>query len=682
MREKVPGWCLSLTRPSEGARHIMSTQTNEQKIRQDLASLNNLVVMTNQNINQLELETTVFAPNDLMTRANQVLVEMDRTLRGIEDVQRSGLSQELGDWRKEQQQARIGRPMTRSLDSLQETCSGLATLINKTKNHLTRLMKLQAVSGATITTLCSKITELLGDLVEKTFIIEEQPPQVMNVRGRRFSAAVRLLVGKELNVHMASTSVTIFMMSESKVKELLYAPVVTMKKLENFSSGDILNGSGNMELEDATKQVGHNFKNLQLKSLKRTRGGESVMEEKSCLLFWAEVEVGEERFPVWTLSLPVVALTHGNQEYRALATLIWDNAFAQPDRTAFEVPDRVSWSEMASVLNMKWQSETNRGLTEGNLHYLACKALRKEKVLGGWTEPLEISWSQFCQDRLPGQNFTFWEWFYRLMNLTTTHLKGPWSQGYVMGFVSKEEVKKILLNPSLEPGTFVLRFSDSMIGGVSIAYGGGQRDVKQLEPVTAKYLSTRSIGDVIFDLKLTYVYTDWGPVPMDSIEVFSRANLVDTPSSSGGYVPHTLTTTTRDSGDSGAISPTSPHLPTPGIPPVTVEPSVGFSAEDEYSSVQYEGIDLPVALATPQPQVNDDDVTMEGMNEELVSLPFDPSFLYNEPLLNLFDSLNGIGSNGMEVDMLLLDGSQNVNFSSGSQDINFTNDQNINFSHF
>ena len=66
-----------------------------------------------------------------------------------------------------------------------------------------------------------------------------------------------------------------------------------------------------------------------------------------------------------------------------------------------------------------------------------------------------------------------------------------------------------------------------------------------------------------------------------------------------------------------------------------------------------------------------------SLNGNEVSLPFDPSFLYND---NLFDTLNGIGSTGMEVDMLLLDGSQNVNFSSGSQDINFTNGQNINFS--
>ncbi len=37
---------------------------------------------------------------------------------------------------------------------------------------------------------------------------------------------------------------------------------------------------------------------------------------------------------------------------------------------------------------------------------------------------LVISWSQFCREPLPERNFTFWEWFYRVMNLTATHMRG------------------------------------------------------------------------------------------------------------------------------------------------------------------------------------------------------------------------------------------------------------------
>jgi len=31
-----------------------------------------------------------------------------------------------------------------------------------------------------------------------------------------------------------------------------------------------------------------------------------------------------------TLSLPAVVTVHGNQECNALATILWDNAFAEP----------------------------------------------------------------------------------------------------------------------------------------------------------------------------------------------------------------------------------------------------------------------------------------------------------------------------------------------------------------
>ena len=37
---------------------------------------------------------------------------------------------------------------------------------------------------------------------------------------------------------------------------------------------------------------------------------------------------------------------------------------------------------------------------------------------------LVISWSQFCREPLPDRSFTFWEWFYRVMNLTATHMRG------------------------------------------------------------------------------------------------------------------------------------------------------------------------------------------------------------------------------------------------------------------
>ena len=79
---------------------------------------------------------------------------------------------------------------------------------------------------------------------------------------------------------------------------------------------------------------------------------------------------------IWSLSLPVVVIVHGNQEPAALATVTWDNAFAQWGRAPFVVPDKVTWAQAGDALNMKWKASCGRDLSEENLYYLACKAFR------------------------------------------------------------------------------------------------------------------------------------------------------------------------------------------------------------------------------------------------------------------------------------------------------------------
>lgn len=79
---------------------------------------------------------------------------------------------------------------------------------------------------------------------------------------------------------------------------------------------------------------------------------------------------------MWNLSLPVVVIVHGNQDPHAWATVTWDNAFAEPGRVPFNVPDKVPWRNVAEALNMKFSAATGRGLSEESLTFLAEKAFR------------------------------------------------------------------------------------------------------------------------------------------------------------------------------------------------------------------------------------------------------------------------------------------------------------------
>jgi len=515
----------------------------------------------------------------LATLRNNIFNEMVMTVRQVREVQTEVLDSELIAWKRQQQLAGNGLQITLSLETLQEFCEALAGIIWTTRTHIKQLETLRATLGdnssSTVTSqqLTTEITELLSNLVTGTFIIEKQPPQVMKTN-TRFTATVRLLVGGQLNVHMASPSVSVSIISESQARQLLNAPNQTQKRREDYSSGDILNSNGNMEYHAATRQVSVTFRNLQLKKIKRTekKGTESVMEEKFSVLFWTEFQVGELKFQVWTLSLPVVVIVHGNQEPQALATITWDNAFAEWGRPPFRVPDKVSWAKMAEALNMKWTSQcgTNRSLTNDNIYYLACKAFRNPHLHRDDFKNLTISWSQFCRESLPDRTFTFWEWFYRIMVLTSNHLKGPWSEGYIMGFVSKQEVEQILIDNSMVNGTFILRFSDSEIGGITIAYvrqdpQNGTRTVFMVAPFTTKDLSQRSIADVVFDLdnSLTFVYQfpmEGGPKALEVFRKFSSQNQTNQPTATG-YVPHQLKTHVSGPASGGyeGIGFMSPH---------------------------------------------------------------------------------------------------------------------------
>merc|ERR1719431_2184365 len=99
--------------------------------------------------------------------------------------------------------------MTLSLETLQSWCEGLAHIIWSLRTQLKQLEVLLQQLGDNTTTnskmlpeLLVGITDLLSNLVTGTFIIEKQPPQVMKTN-TKFQATVRLLVGGQLNVHMA-----------------------------------------------------------------------------------------------------------------------------------------------------------------------------------------------------------------------------------------------------------------------------------------------------------------------------------------------------------------------------------------------------------------------------------------------------------------------------------------------
>ncbi|KAI4464232.1 signal transducer and activator of transcription [Holotrichia oblita] len=432
------------------------------------------------------------------------------TVHLLNKLQSQVLDEELIRWKREQQLAGNGAVFNSNLDTIQEWCESLAELIWLNRQQIKEAERLKQklpldAPGVNdfLPQLVGEITQLLSTLVTSTFIIEKQPPQVMKTN-TRFTATVRLLVGGKLNVHMTPPQVKVTIISESQANILLKSDKLGKN---GDASGEILNNTGTMEYQQTTRQLSVSFRNMQLKKIKRAekKGTESVMDEKFSLLFQSQFSVGggELMFHVWTLSLPVVVIVHGNQEPHAWATVTWDNAFSEPGRVPFTVPDKVPWHKVADTLSLKFRSATGRPLTDENLLFLADKAFR-----GTFTDAnQQLSWAQFCKEPLSERNFTFWEWFYAVMKLTREHLRGPWVDGFILGFVKKKYAEEMLQNRPT--GTFLLRFSDSELGGVTIAWVSDTTEVFMLQPFTSKDFAIRSLADRVNDLKhLLYLYPD------------------------------------------------------------------------------------------------------------------------------------------------------------------------------
>ncbi|XP_029782908.1 signal transducer and activator of transcription 5A [Suricata suricatta] len=351
-----------------------------------------------------------------------------------------------------------------------------------------------------------------------TFIIEKQPPQVLKTQ-TKFAATVRLLVGGKLNVHMNPPQVKATIISEQQAKSLL-----KNENTRNECSGEILNNCCVMEYHQATGTLSAHFRNMSLKRIKRAdrRGAESVTEEKFTVLFESQFSVGSNElvFQVKTLSLPVVVIVHGSQDHNATATVLWDNAFAEPGRVPFAVPDKVLWPQLCEALNMKFKAEvqSNRGLTKENLVFLAQKLFNNSSSHLEDYNGMSVSWSQFNRENLPGWNYTFWQWFDGVMEVLKKHHKPHWNDGAILGFVNKQQAHDLLINKP--DGTFLLRFSDSEIGGITIAwkFDSPDRNLWNLKPFTTRDFSIRSLADRLGDLSyLIYVFPDR---PKD--EVFSK----------------------------------------------------------------------------------------------------------------------------------------------------------------
>lgn len=79
------------------------------------------------------------------------------------------------------------------------------------------------------------------------------------------------------------------------------------------------------------------------------------------------------------MSLPVTVTTNSSQDPECWASIMRDNTFFENDRIPFDVPDKIPWSQLQYMLQMRFYYQTGCNLTESNLHYLCNYSINCQK---------------------------------------------------------------------------------------------------------------------------------------------------------------------------------------------------------------------------------------------------------------------------------------------------------------
>ncbi|CAO1360217.1 unnamed protein product [Diamesa tonsa] len=359
-------------------------------------------------------------------------------------------------------------------------------------------------------TLHENAKNLLTNLITSSFIIEKHPPQVLKLK-TKFQSSVRLLFGNVLpfKPEKKENVVTVLFVNELQAQEIQRTRIVCSRRI-------LTNDLKLMEYNSDNKTMNAAFKKMILKRRPANEGPahDSVMDRKYALCFKLKISLGEGEgefvISLWTISIPVVVVSHGNQKLQAWATIFWDSSISRYNNGLLDQVN-VPWDNLSRVLSIKFSSSMGfdgHFLTEDNIAFL------KFKLFGGHflNNDLSITWNEFRNgSMISNPELSFWNWFYMAMKLTQDHLRALWGDRRIIGFIDKTTAENYLLNQACDQGTFIIRFPDSKAGAISIAWKSSSTTVTHVFPLVSKDLEVRSLADCIMDCQeLTKFYPNIG----------------------------------------------------------------------------------------------------------------------------------------------------------------------------
>ncbi|XP_061833663.1 signal transducer and activator of transcription 2 isoform X2 [Nerophis lumbriciformis] len=436
--------------------------------------------------------------NKLNVSRKDTLCGLNKTLKIAGDLIDALVNKEIVQWQRRQQKACIGAPDSVCLDQLEKWFTCVAECLFQVREFLFKLQELvEKVSYVNDPVkeqkpfLQSKAEKLLRKLLTSSFVVEVQPsmpqgkgPLVLRT-GVQFSVKTRLLVKFPELKHSMEVHTSI---GALKIKGCRHFNVLgTVTKALSMSESQ----SGGMVAD---------FRHLTLKEQKSGGGGRgasdlslSVTEELHIIYFNTTFELKGMSVDLQATSLPVVIISNSSQLNSAWASVLWFNMLSQDPKDVmfFANSQAAPWPELGQMLSWQFLSAAKRGLNDDQLEMIALKLFGKQQNYN----TCSVDWSKFSKENSPD---TFWVWFDSIVVMVKTYLEDLWRDGLIMGFVSKGKEK--LLLKKKRRGTFLIRFSESVIGGITFSWvesTTGDPEIKTIQPFTKNDLIQIHFHEII-----------------------------------------------------------------------------------------------------------------------------------------------------------------------------------------
>ncbi|KAM4730621.1 signal transducer and activator of transcription 1-like isoform 2-T2 [Anableps anableps] len=370
-------------------------------------------------------------------------------------------SVELPEWKRRQQLACIGSLQDTSLELLQKWFTAVAEVLQGAREQLQKLrVQNNGYTGSHSYSLSDSVAEmekfmqnLTRSLLTSALVVEKQPvmqnlphrPLILKT-GVRFKVTVRFLANLPAFKNLI------------KVKPVFDKDVEEVKTVSGFRLFDFTRDDSKvLDADSPSGALMAAFEHMSLKEKRaRTKGScESpltVTEELHIIRFVADLHHAGERFDIEASSLPVVVVSSSNQVPSAWASIMWYNmaSTGEPrNLSLFVDPPGLSWEQLAPLLSWQFLSVGQRPLDQDQLSMLQDRILDDPAGV--------VDWNKFSKDE------SVWPWIDGILDLIKKFLGDLWRDGHIMGFVSKQRTRSLLLKKPV--GTFLIRFSESIQDG-------------------------------------------------------------------------------------------------------------------------------------------------------------------------------------------------------------------------